>query len=205
VSANTRVALGLRSHSGWAALVAVAGPPAPPDPHVVLRRRIELADAAIEGSKQPYHEAEGKKPKEAERIVGRCTDSSRRLAREALWAALDELRRRQHDVIGCGLLLASGRPLPSNLHAILASHAFIHAAEGEMFRDVLIRASEHFSLPVTGVRERDVLAHAAAATGRPASELQRRVAEMGRALGPPWRQDEKLATLVAWVALAAKG
>jgi hypothetical protein len=191
--------LGLRSHSGWAALVAVAGPPA--SPTVVDRRRIELADAAIEGSKQPYHEAEGKKPKDAERIVGRCTDSSRRLAREALWAVLDELRRR-HEVMGCALLLASGRPLPGNLHAILASHAFIHAAEGEMFRDVLVRASEHFSLPVTGVRERDVLARAAEATGVAAPELQRRVAEMGRALGPPWRQDEKLATLAAWTVLA---
>ena len=74
-----------------------------------------------------------------------------------------------------------------------------------MYRDVLRRASEHLSLRVTGVRERDVLARAAEATGRTASELQRRVAEMGRALGPPWRQDEKLATLVAWVALAAKG
>jgi hypothetical protein len=52
------------------------------------------------------------------------------------------------------------------------------------------------------VRERDVLARAAEATGRTASELQRRVAEMGRALGPPWRQDEKLATLVAWTVLA---
>ena len=196
----SHVAVGFRAHSGWAAVVSLAGPPA--SPTVVDRRRIELADAAIEGSKQPYHEAEGKKPKEAERIVGRCTDSSRRLAREALWAVLVELRQRQHDVMGCALLLASGRPLPGSLHAILASHALIHAAEGEMFRDVLVRASEHFSLPVTGVRERDVLARAADATGRPASELQRQAAEMGRALGPPWRQDEKLATLAAWVVLA---
>jgi len=199
VSTGARVALGFRAHSGWAALVALA---APEDPHVVLRRRVELADPAIVGSKQPYHEAEGKKPKEAQRIVGRCTDSSRRLAREALWAVLVELRQRQHDVMGCALLLASGRPLPGNLHAILASHAFIHAAEGEMYRDVLVRASEHLSLRVTGVRERDLLARAAEATGRPAGELQRRVAEMGRSLGPPWRQDEKLATLAAWVVLA---
>ena len=71
-----------------------------------------------------------------------------------------------------------------------------------MYRDVLVRASEHLSLRVTGVRERDLLARAAEATGRPAGELQRRVAEMGRSLGPPWRQDEKLATLAAWVVLA---
>jgi hypothetical protein len=25
---------------------------------------------------------------------------------------------------------------------------------------------------------------------------------MGRSLGPPWRQDEKLATLAAWLVLA---
>ena len=179
--------------------MALAGPPA--SPHVVLRRRLELADASIEGSKQPYHEAEGRPPKEAERIVGRCIDSSRRLAREALKAGRDELRRLGHEIAGCGLLLASGRPLPADLHAILASHALIHAAEGEMFRDVLVRAGQHHSLPVTGVRERDVLARAAEVTGLPSAALQRRVGEMGRALGPPWRQDEKLATLAAWVVL----
>ena len=180
--------------------MALAGPSALPT--VVDRRRIELADASIEGSKQPYHEAEGKKPKEAERIVTRCIESSRRLAREALGAVVDELRGGNHDLAGCGLLLASGRTLPEDVHAILASHTLIHAAEGEMYREVLRRASEHLSLRVTGVREREVLARAAEATGRPPSELQRRVAEMGRALGPPWRQDEKLATLAAWTVLA---
>lgn len=196
----SRVALGFRAHSGWAAVVALAGPPLTPT--VVDRRRIELADAVIDGSKQPYHEAEGKKPEEGERIVARCIDSSRALARRALRALVTELRGRDHDVAGCGLLLASGRALPEDVHRILASHALIHAAEGEMFRDVLVRAAEGLSLSVTGVRERDVLARAAEVTGRPAAELQRRVAELGRVLGPPWRQDEKLATLAAWVALA---
>ena len=183
--------------------MALAGPPA--SPTVVDRRHIVLADASIEGSKQPYHEAEGRKPKDAERVVGRCIDSSRRLALEALRAAVDELRGQDHDVAGCGLLLASGRPLPADLHAILASHALIHAAEGEMFRDVLVRASEACALPVTGVRERELLARAAEATGLPAPALQRRVGAMGRALGPPWRQDEKLATLAAWLVLARPG
>ncbi len=198
----TRVVLGCRAHSGWAALVALAGPSA--SPTVVDRRRIELADAAIAGSKQPYHEAEDKKPKEAERLLSHCMDSSRALAREGLRAVVEDLRARDHRVAGCGVLLGSGRALPEDVHKILASHALIHAAEGEMYRDVLVRAGEHLSLRVTGVRERDLLARASEATGRPGAELQRRVAEMGRALGPPWRQDQKLATLVAWVALAAR-
>lgn len=197
----TPVALGLRAHSGWAALVALAG--SPESPVVVDRRRIELADAAIVGSKQPYHEAEGRKPREAERLLARCMDSSRALARDGLREVVDELRARDHQVAGCGVLLGSGRALPADVHRILASHALIHAAEGEMYRDVLVRAAEHLSLRVTGVRERDILTRASEDTGRPGAELQRRVAEMGRPLGPPWRQDEKLATLAAWVVLAA--
>jgi len=35
-------------------------------------------------------------------------------------------------------------------------------------------------------------------------ELMRRVTELGRSFGAPWSQDEKFATLAAWLALAAK-
>jgi hypothetical protein len=169
---------------------------------VVDRRRLELADARIAGSKQPYHEAEGKPPRDADRLLARCTERSRALARAALGSVLDDLREQGHDVTGCGLLTASGRPLPEDVHQILASHALIHAAEGEMYRDVLARAGDHFSLPVTRLRERDLLAHAEKATGKTVPELQRRVSELGRAVGPPWRQDEKFAALAAWVVLA---
>jgi len=34
-------------------------------------------------------------------------------------------------------------------------------------------------------------------------ELMRRVTELGRPLGSPWSQDEKFATLAAWLALAS--
>jgi hypothetical protein len=36
-----------------------------------------------------------------------------------------------------------------------------------------------------------------------AADLQQQITELGRSLGPPWRQDEKLASLAAWIALAA--
>jgi hypothetical protein len=35
------------------------------------------------------------------------------------------------------------------------------------------------------------------------SELERRVQEMGKPLGPPWTQDQKYAALVAWMALGS--
>jgi hypothetical protein len=36
------------------------------------------------------------------------------------------------------------------------------------------------------------------------NELKRRVTDLGRSLGAPWSQDEKFATLAAWLALAAR-
>jgi len=124
------------------------------------------------------------------------------LAQRGLEAVVDELAKAGHDVAGCALLRASGRPLPI-LAATLASHALIHTADGEHFRDALSHAADHCGLPLVGVRERELLARGEAAVGLSADELLRRVGEMGRALGPPWRQDEKLAALAAWLVLAS--
>ena len=51
-----QAALGFRVHSGWAVLVVLAGPVETPT--ILDRRRIEIADVEMEGSKQPYHAAE---------------------------------------------------------------------------------------------------------------------------------------------------
>lgn len=194
-----RAALGLRAHSGWAALVAVGG--SPRSPAVIDRRRIELADPLVPGSRQPYHAAEGLNLTEAKKVVSRCATGARVLARRAVRATIYDLRKKGHQVVCCGILLAAGRSAAS-LAATLASHALIHTADGELFRDALGHAIEHCALPMTGVRERDLYTRATADLGLPTEGLRQRVAELGRAIGPPWRRDEKLAALVAWVALA---
>lgn len=153
-STSATAAIGFRAHSGWAVLVAVAGSPRLFD--VIDRRRINLADPAIPGSVQPYHAAESLQFADAERLLDRCADSSRRLAHRALRTAIDDLRASGYRVAACGLLLASGRPLPS-LKATLASHALIHTAEGELFREVLADASRRCDLPIVKVRERELL------------------------------------------------
>ena len=59
-ASKTPVALGFRAHSGWAALVAVAGSPRPAcppiEPLVIDRRRIELARAGVPVQPYPGHE-----------------------------------------------------------------------------------------------------------------------------------------------------
>jgi hypothetical protein len=199
-SKAAHAAFGFRSHSGWAVLIVVAG--APRSPVVIDRRRIELVDPGIPGSKQPYHAAQKLDLKEAEKLIKRSSDGAKLRAREAVRAVIADLHEKGHDVVGGGIGLASGQPVPA-LAETLASHARIHTAEGELFRSALIHASEQCNLPIARVRERELFARGAAQLHIPAGGLQRRLAEMGRSIGPPWRQDEKHATLVAWLALKA--
>ena len=200
---SSLAAIGFRAHSGWAAAVAVTRGSGELDvPAVVMRRRIEMVDRGIAGASQPYHAAVGLDIRDAERLIENCVTRAAALAGEALAAIIDDLRQLGHRVAACGLLLASGRTLPG-LESILSSHALIHTAEGELFRDALRAASRESGLPVTEAKERELFTRAAADLHLPAGELERHVAAMGKAMGPPWRQDEKLAAVAAWLALGA--
>jgi hypothetical protein len=189
-----RVALGFRAHSGWSVVVAAARSRG--KFVVVERRRIVTADV-----KQPYHAAELLEFEKAEPLIRRCRENSITLATDAISALIAELVHCGHSVVGAAILGASGRPLPE-LPAILLSHALIHTAEGEFSREVLVRALEHCRLPVMKVKEKEVRERAGTALRLSVPDLQAMLAEVGRSLGPPWRQDEKLASLAAWIALA---
>ncbi len=179
---------------------AVAG--SPTAPVVVDRRRLEIADPDDPDAKQPYHAAEPLAFAAAQRLVQGCTETSQRLARDAVGAMIADLRAAGHAVVTCGLLQGSGRPLPG-LTGILASHALIHTAEGQMFREVLAAAGRHHGLPVVEIRERELMTRCMADLRLSPERVTQMLAELGRTLGPPWRQDEKYATLAAMLALAA--
>ena len=180
-----RPALGFRVHSGWSAVVAVD------ELSVIYRGRIEIRDASIEGSKQPYHHAAELGLERAGPYLERCGASSRDLAARAL----DEIVNRIGTVSCCGMITGSGRKLPE-LAGILAAHALIHTAEGEFFRDVVRHACEQRGLRVTTVPEKELAA-------RTPDELHRAIVDIGKQIGPPWTQDEKYSTLAAWMAIAA--
>jgi hypothetical protein len=203
MKADARAALGFRSHSGWAALVVVAGASGTPGggvPDVIERRRVQTADSCISGSLQPYHAAKEMQLAEAEAFLDRCGAAIRRMAETAVREAVAELAAKGYNVAGACVLLGSGRPA-TGLAATLRSHPMIHTAEGDFFRGALKAACESCGLPVLGVKEKDLLRQAAAALGVTADHLQLRVADLGKRLGPPWRQDEKLCAIAGWLAL----
>jgi len=143
-------------------------------------------------AKQPYHAAEGMKLPQA----GAFLERTEKMAATAVKDAVAALAGEGYRVDGAAVLLGSGKPLPE-LARILAAHPLIHTAEGVFFRDVLRSACEACGLAVAGVREREALERCAAALGKPASELQARLSAMGKSLGPPWTQDEKLSAAAA--------
>jgi len=191
-------ALGFRAHSGWAAAVVLGG--SVKSPSVLSRSRVEL----IEGGtpKQPYHASEGLQLAQAEAIIMRSIGVATGLAGEALRSLIAHLDEQGYALSGCGVLQASGRSLPG-LAQVLASHALIHTAEGQLFRDALAVASEQQGLAVLRVKEKDLYAKAAEHLRLPFDQVTSRVAALGKPLGPPWGQDEKCAALIAWMALPA--
>src|SRR5271168_2219476 len=125
-------AIGVRMHSGWGALVAVSNSAGGLE--IVERRRIAVTEPEARGAIQPYHFAKNLELGEAERFIEECFAASKRLAMEAVREVAEELRGRKYRVVGCAVLLASGRPLPA-LEKIRGAHPLIHTAEGVFFRD----------------------------------------------------------------------
>ena len=184
-----KVAFGLKAHSGWAALVVVGKQR---DELVVLdRRRIELVDEPW--AKQPYHAAEGLKPEVARDLVKRGVDTAHRFALAEMKAAIKRELDRKNDVAGCAVLV--GTPMPNwNTDEILAVHFRMHKAEGVLFQNALVRASEKCKLNTLPVLEKELLVQASSQLG---DKLVKQIAGLGKSVGPPWGKDQKDATLAA--------
>ena len=192
-------ALGFAPHSGWAAVVVLAGPRT--DPRVLARSRVELADRSTPESKQPYHAVEALAVDDAARRLAGYMAMAERMAHSAIRALVQDLARGGHRADSVGILESAGRK-GGSLAAILASHALIHTADGDHFRQALAVAAERNGLAVSRVRSRDLEAQAEKRLGRSAAHLQKAVKDLGRQVGSPWGADQKMAALLAWLLLA---
>jgi hypothetical protein len=193
-----RAALGFRVHSGWTALVAISLEEGLP--HVILRERPHLVKTFTFEFRQPYHTAEKKPLDEATDFIAQVRAEARDLARRAIHSAQRSLEEQGCATKRCGLLAASGKALPE-LPQILASHALIHTADGELFREAILNACEKLGLDAFVVKEKEALDRAGQVLRLSSEKLAGRLADLGRAHGSPWTQDEKLATLAAWLSI----
>jgi hypothetical protein len=184
--------IGLKTHSGWAALVAI-GKNGSQAFHLIERRRVELVDEAW--AKQPYHAAEGLRIDEARDLVRRGIEAARAIAIREMQAAIQALKDAGYAAVGCGVITGSPMPADWTVDDILAVHFRMHKAEGVLFQDVLLRAARACSLKAVSVNEKGLFEEA----GRAHMEL---IARIGRMAGPPWGRDQRSAALAAMIAFA---
>lgn len=192
-------ALGFRVHSGWAAMVVVTIEKG--SPSVVAKQRPHLVETFTYAFRQPYHTAEKMPLAEAREFITRVQNEARNLAYHAIRGLQSASQEQGIRLTRGGLLLASGRPLPS-FEKILASHALIHTADGELFREAILHACARCGLKTVSIKDKELLEQAKSVLRIQPAVLMRRVTELGRPFGAPWSQDEKFATLAAWLALA---
>ena len=191
-----KVALGLKAHSGWAALVVLGK--LKDDFLVVDRRRIELVEHLW--AKQPYHAAENLQPDEAEALVKRGIAEANQTSVRELRAAVDRERERKNQVSACAIL--TGNPMPDwSIAEILAVHFRMHKAEGVLFKETLIQAGKACKLKLVAIPEQQLMEHAETAFGSPLTSVLEKIAALGKSAGPPWGKDKKDAALAAMVAL----
>jgi hypothetical protein len=194
VAGRNIAALGFRAHTGWAAVVALT-----PEWKVLERRRLAYEP---EPTRFIYHHVAEVASDGPEALIEKARAQATEKARCEIETLLLELRGNGKHVASAGVPGGNAR-LPASLAEIIAAHSRIHAAEGAFYRDVLATACERAGLRVKRTPERDLWAAASKAVGAGAEGLRDRVVEMGKQLGPPWGEDQKLAALAALVALKA--
>jgi hypothetical protein len=170
-------------------------------PRVLLRLRLELAKGTA--TRQPYHAAREMGAKEGLALVERTASVATQLAEGGLGSVKEELKALGFKPVAAGILLGASRPKMA-FESILASHPLVHWAEGVLYREAVATAVRRAKISLVGVPEKDLMKEATSTLRLPEAEINRRVLAFKQDVGSPWRQDEKLSALIAWVALREK-
>jgi hypothetical protein len=189
--------LGVRVKSGWAAVVLIGGSARAP---VVLdSRRIELADAAIPESVQPYHAGFGHAQRD-QRTVGRLVRLVERCARESIRSLVGEYEKSGYALLAAAVV-GTSRTDPATIGN---PHIRIHALEGRLFRRVVEEGLAASRVPCTPCLESEIYAEAPRLLRRTAPDIRRELTMLGRETAGAWRAEQKSAALAAWLTLATK-
>jgi hypothetical protein len=191
--------VGLRAKTARAIAIVISG--SAQCPHAVTRAEITLATAATPTLFGPYHEVMDLSWDEAVVAVQHSQRAIEEIAILRLKELIRDLRRQNVDVAGIAVVGAPER----KLQAIGSPHIRAHAAEGVLFRHVWEAAADAIGMPCDAFPEKDFEALAALRLHLPLEAVRERLGEIGRALGRPWRSDEKAASMAAWLALAGHG
>jgi hypothetical protein len=186
-------ALGFRVKSGWAAVVLFTGPIGSP----ALRdnRVIDLSDPRFSETRQPYHAAMGQLEMDTTE-TNRRTDIVHRKTKQSITDLLSDCRRKGYSITRASLVIGS----QLNPATIANPHIRAHALEGQLFCSALEDALRAHGIRTAIFLERDAYVRAAARLKRSSIDLRQAIQNFRRFAEGPWRAEQKLAAIGAWVA-----
>jgi hypothetical protein len=189
-----KATLGFRVKSGWAVAVLLAGPVE--SPQLIDRRIVQLCDPTVPQSKQPYHAKMGTLQTDDAKVE-RLRKVIVKAAQESVSQLMKDFQRDNRQIRRANLVVGSDID-PAR---IANPHIRAHALEGRLFRTVLEDALGSCGLSCSVLVERQIYERAVVALNRPEKDLKQSLAQLGQSLDGPWRADDKLASLAAWLAL----
>jgi hypothetical protein len=183
------IAVGFRVKSGFAIAVTLEGPASAPS--AVSRRVVEMSDARVPETRQPYHDGFYHTEEDA-REIARRVKIVKRCATQSIAALLKDTRATRAGLIVGSLIDPEkvGNP-----------HIRAHANEGRLFRTILEDALTSRGVRCEVIVEKQLPARTAAGLRRAPREIARTLDGFGKVLGSPWRADEKAAATAAWLSL----
>jgi hypothetical protein len=172
------IIIGVVTRTGSAVAVALSGSAG--TPRFRARREIGLVPPGL--AAQPYHAAAGMDLGAARQMIGQAGCGAEQAAAAGLRSIADMLPA---SAISGVAVVVKAVSVPDRLSEVLRSHAWMHAAEGILYRQAVLAAAA----------ECGWAAHAVDLSVLPPAEQA--LAALGQAAGRPWRRMEKDAARAA--------
>jgi hypothetical protein len=179
------IVIGVVAKTGSALAIALGGTAAAPQ--FAGRREIELVPPGLEA--QPYHVAAGLSLAAAGQLIAQVESAAEKAAAAGLRALA---ATGSPGSVRAVAVVVKAVSVPGDLAGILRSHAWMHAAEGVLYRQAVL----------AGAAGCGWTAHAVEQSALPAAEQA--VSALGLAAGRPWRRYEKDAARAALALLATE-
>ncbi len=201
-----RVGLGLRALKGGSVVVGVAADHG--EPHIVWSSFLATALEGDRLSLEPYHVAakmkrdpdDGASP-EAKAAVAKGCKRQEELATAGLKDIVGKLRQAGNEPVIAALLVNRAGWIPDLLSYSLAWPDHPPVAEGLAVRDALRFALGRLGVKVAEFDEKSLRDMTSEKFRLSPAEIDARLNTLGTTAGRPWRKEQKLASLAAWLAL----
>jgi hypothetical protein len=195
-------AIGLRAQRGGAIAVAIAIEAG--EARILASTIIETHAPNDRLSLEPYGVAAGMPPAGAAAAVAEGRRRQDRLATEGLRALAHRLGEAEYQPTVAALLVNRAGWITDLLEYSRAWAEHVAVAEGLAVRDALRFGLRQNGIVLIEQDEKSLQAHAAITLGLSPAGIEAQLKIFGKTVGKPWRKEQKLACLAAWVALAGE-